>query len=133
MPGRSTIALALVAELLIRLLPSLTAQSSAVADAGNSDPRYHHSTIGMTKSPTEIIEVDSQRIEELLDRAAANTLSEEDTELMRQIFTSYTQFFVMARDKDTTIARLRKMLFGAGSDEIVAPVLVMRIHGRRRQ
>jgi len=71
----------------------------------------------MTKSPTEIIEVDSQRIDELLDRAASNTLSEEDTELMRQIFTSYTQFFVMARDKDTTIARLRKMLFGASSEK----------------
>ena len=110
------IALALVAELLIRL-PAVGDCKNEVADAGNFDPRYHRSTIGMTKSPTEIIEVDSQRIEELLDRAASNTLCEEDTELMRQIFTSYTQFFVMARDKDTTIARLRKMLFGAGSEK----------------
>ena len=90
---------------------------SAVADAKNFDPRYHHSTIGMTTSPPEIIEVDSQRIEELLSRADSNTLSEEDTELMRQVFASYRHFFDLARDKDTTIARLRKMLFGASSEK----------------
>jgi len=71
----------------------------------------------MTKSPTEIIEVDSQRIEELLDRAAANTLRSEDMELMRQVFASYRHFFDLARDKDTTIARLRKMLFGASTEK----------------
>lgn len=71
----------------------------------------------MTKSPLEIIEVDSQRIEELLSRAASNTLREEDTELMRQIFASYTQFFQVVGDKDTTIARLRKMLFGGSSEK----------------
>lgn len=71
----------------------------------------------MTTSPPEIIEVDSQRIEELLSRADSNTLSEEDTELMRQVFASYRHFFDLARDKDTTIARLRKMLFGASSEK----------------
>lgn len=71
----------------------------------------------MTKSPPEIIEVDFQRIEELLDRADSNSLRSQDTELMRQIFASYTQFFALARDKDTTIARLRKMLFGASTEK----------------
>jgi hypothetical protein len=71
----------------------------------------------MTKSPTEIIEVDSQRIEELLDRADSNTLRSEDMELMRQVFASYRHFFDLARDKDTTIARLRKMLFGASTEK----------------
>ena len=61
--------------------------------------------------------MDFQRIEELLDRADSNTLRSEDTELMRQIFVSYTQFFAIARDKDTTIARLRKMLFGASTEK----------------
>jgi transposase len=36
---------------------------------------------------------------------------------MRQIFASYAHFFEIARDKDTTIARLRKMLFGASSEK----------------
>jgi hypothetical protein len=90
---------------------------SAVADAGNSDHRYHQSTAGMTNQSPEIIDVNSQQIEELLERAAANTLREEDTELMRQIFDSYTQFFQIVGDKKTTIARLRKMLFGASTEK----------------
>jgi len=60
----------------------------------------------------EIIEVNSQQMEELLDRAASNTLREEDTELIRQIFDSYVQLFQIVGDKNTTIARLRQVLFG---------------------
>ena len=45
----------------------------------------------MTRKTPEIIEVNSQQMQELLDRAASNTLREEDTELMRQIFDSYVQ------------------------------------------
>ena len=40
----------------------------------------------MTQKAPEIIEVNSQQMQELLDRAASNTLREEDTELIRQIF-----------------------------------------------
>ena len=68
------------------------------------------------RSP-EIIEVTFQQIEELLDRAESNTLREEDTELMRQIFESYIQFFEIVGDKNTTIARLRKLFFGASSEK----------------
>lgn len=75
------------------------------------------STVGMTKPSPEIIEVNSQQIEELLDRAASNTLRDEDTELMRQIFDSYVQFFQMMGDKNTTIARLRKLFFGASTEK----------------
>ncbi len=71
----------------------------------------------MTNQSPEIIDVNSQQIEELLERASANTLREEDTELMRQIFDSYTQFFQIVGDKKTTIARLRKMLFGASTEK----------------
>jgi len=71
----------------------------------------------MTKQSPEIIEVNSQQLDELLERAAANTLREEDTELMRQIFDSYAQFFQIVGDKNTTIARLRKLLFGASSEK----------------
>ena len=71
----------------------------------------------MTKQSPEIIEVNSQQLEELLDRAASNTLREQDTELLRQIFDSYAQFFQIVGDKNTTIARLRKLLFGASSEK----------------
>lgn len=71
----------------------------------------------MTRQSPEIIEVNSQKIEELLDRAASNTFRDEDTELMRQFFESYAGFFQMVGDKNTTIARLRKMMFGSTSEK----------------
>jgi len=71
----------------------------------------------MTRKTPEIIEVNFQQMEELLDRAASNTLRKEDTELLRQFFDSYVQFFQIVGDKNTTIARLRKLLFGASSEK----------------
>ena len=70
----------------------------------------------MTRKAPEIIEVNSQQFEEILERAASNTLRDEDTELMRSIFASYAGFFQIVGDKNTTIARLRKMMFGATSE-----------------
>ena len=70
----------------------------------------------MTRKTPEIIEVNSQQFEELLERAASNTLRDEDTELLRQLFESYAGFFQIVGDKNTTIARLRKMMFGATSE-----------------
>jgi len=77
----------------------------------------------MSRKTPQIIEVNSQQLEELLARAASNTLCEEDTELLRQIFDSYEQLFQIVGDKNTTISRLRKLLFGDSSektDKIVA-------------
>ena len=71
----------------------------------------------MARKTPEIIEVNAQQIEELLDRAASNTLGGEDTELMRQIFESYVHFFEIVGNKNTTIARLRKLLFGSSSEK----------------
>ena len=71
----------------------------------------------MTRKKPEIIEVNSQHFEEILERAASNTLRDEDTELMRSIFESYAGFFQIVGDKNTTIARLRKMMFGATSEK----------------
>ena len=71
----------------------------------------------MTKQSPEIIELHSQQIEELLDRAASNTLRDEDTELMRHILDSYVEFFALVGDKNTTIARLRKLMFGLTSEK----------------
>jgi hypothetical protein len=71
----------------------------------------------MARKTPEIIEVNSGQMQELLDRAASNTLRAEDTELMRQIFDSYVHLFDIVGDKKTTIARLRKLLFGASSEK----------------
>ncbi len=71
----------------------------------------------MAKQSREIIEVDAQRLEELLERAESNTLREEDTELLRKIFQSYVGFFRAVEDKKTTIAHLRKLLFGSQSEK----------------
>ena len=70
----------------------------------------------MTPNAPEIIDVNSQQFEELLERAASNTLRDEDLELMRSLFASYAGFFQIVGDKNTTIARLRKMMFGATSE-----------------
>lgn len=70
----------------------------------------------MTRKAPEILEVTSQQLEELLERAGSNTLRDEDTQLMRSIFASYAEFFQIVGNKNTTIARLRKMMFGAASE-----------------
>jgi len=70
----------------------------------------------MKRSAPEIIEVTPERMEELLERAASGTLRDEDMELLRQIFASYAGFFRIVGDKNTTIARLRKLLFGATTE-----------------
>ena len=62
------------------------------------DHRHHEATVGVPNQSPEIIEVNSQQMEELLDRAASNTLREQDTELIRQIFDSYVQLFQVVGD-----------------------------------
>ena len=63
---------------------------------------------------SKVIEVTTERMEDLLQRASG-TLSDEDSELMRQIFDSYTELYRIVGDKNTTIARLRKIMFGFGA------------------
>lgn len=71
----------------------------------------------MTPKAPEIIEVNAQQFEAILERAASNTLRDEDTELLRQLFVSYAGFFEIVGDQNTTIARLRKMMFGATTEK----------------
>lgn len=71
----------------------------------------------MTRKAPEMIEVSSQQIQELRDRASSNMLRDEDTELMGRIFDSYIHLFQIVGDKNTTIARLRKLLFGASTEK----------------
>ena len=75
------------------------------------------SVLVMTRSMPEIIEVTPQQLEELLARVESNTLREEDAQLLRQILDSYVHFFEIVGDKNTTIARLRKLLFGVKTEK----------------
>lgn len=70
----------------------------------------------MSRKTPQIIEVDSQRIEVLLQRAESNALRDDDMELMRQIFASYRDFFEIVGNKNTTIARLRKWMLGSATE-----------------
>ena len=64
----------------------------------------------MTRKAPKIIDVTEQRFEELLHRAESNSLRDDDMELMCQIFASYRGLFQLVGDKNTTIARLRKLI-----------------------
>lgn len=70
----------------------------------------------MKRNTPEIVEVTPGRLEEVLERAASGALDDEDVELLRQLFASYAGFFELVRDKNTTIARLRKLMFGATTE-----------------
>ncbi len=61
--------------------------------------------------------MDTQQLEELINRVESNTLRAEDPALIRQVFDSYTQLFAMIGDKNTSLARLRKLLFGSSSEK----------------
>jgi len=69
----------------------------------------------MAKQSPEILEVKTQRVEEMLDRAA-DKLREDDAELMRRIVESYSYITELVEDKNTSIARLRKLFFGAKTE-----------------
>jgi len=86
------------------------------AASGSFAQAYTAVTIMARKMP-EIVEVNSQQMQELLARAASNALRPEDTELLRQIFDSYAHLFEIVGDKNTTLAKLRKLLFGASSEK----------------
>lgn len=80
-------------------------------------PQAQLGVLAMARKMPEIIDVNAQQLEELLARAVSNTLREEDTQLLRQIFDSYVHLFELVGDKNTTIARLRKLFFGASTEK----------------
>jgi transposase len=70
----------------------------------------------MKRKKPEIIELDMKQVEELLQRAKAK-LSEEDYELINAMIESYVYLTDAVIDKKATIARLRKLLFGASTEK----------------
>lgn len=70
----------------------------------------------MSKKPTETIDLDSQQSEALLDRVR-HTMNEDDAELIRRVFESYSYVADLVEDKNTTIKRLRNLFFGSRSEK----------------
>ena len=64
----------------------------------------------------EIIEVDSPRLEEVLGRAE-QALTPEDVELIRAVVEAYRYVVDLVDDKNTSIGRLRQLLFGSRTEK----------------
>lgn len=78
--------------------------------------RRYHQTNDMTKQSPEVIEVNTQQMEEVLKRVS-DKMDEDDALLLRRIVESYGYVSDLVEDKRTTIARLRKLFFGARSEK----------------
>src|SRR3954466_5238307 len=73
------------------------------------------------RNAPELVEVDSTRLEEVL-RRVEQSLDEEDSALVRAVFESYAYVADLVEDKDTSIRRLRQLLFGARTETTEAVV-----------
>src|SRR5437660_1791648 len=72
----------------------------------------------MPKTP-EIVEVNPEQLEELLRRVEA-ALDETDATLIRQLLQSYLYVTDLVEDKNTSIRRLRELLFGKSTEKTAA-------------
>ena len=68
------------------------------------------------KKKQKIVKLDTVELEGILQRAEAE-LDKEDYELLKALVESYVYVTNLVEDKTTTIARLRKLLFGSGSEK----------------
>jgi transposase len=68
------------------------------------------------RNTLELVEVDSDRLEEVL-RRAEQALDETDAALVRAVFESYAYVTELVEDKNTSIRRLRQLLFGSRTEK----------------
>ena len=73
------------------------------------------------RNALELVDVDSDRLEEVL-RRAERSLDEKDAELIRAVFESYAYVTELVEDKNTTIRRLRQLFFGSRTEKTEAVV-----------
>jgi hypothetical protein len=74
----------------------------------------------MTAPAPEIIDLDVQQLEALLRRAEEGAFAQEDYSTIRTVLESYFFLTNLIDQKSTTIARLRKLLFGAQTEKTSA-------------
>src|SRR5262249_46361372 len=82
--------------------------------AGEASPRSAGGC--RMRNALEFVEVDSDRLEEVL-RRAEQALDEKDAELIRAVFDSYAYVTELVEDKNTSIHRLRQLLFGTRTEK----------------
>ena len=68
------------------------------------------------------IEIDMTQLDDILRRVDANELTEDDCEAIRTLCKAYVQLTELLKDKNTSLARLRKLLFGAQTEKTNAAV-----------
>ena len=69
-----------------------------------------------TSEQKKIVSLTQTERETLLSRAAESGLNASDVERIREVFESYAYVSLMIQNKDLTMARLRKMLFGDSTE-----------------
>ena len=74
----------------------------------------------MVSTKPTTIEIDMQKLDDVLRRVEANELTEEDCQTIRTLFASYVHLTELLKDKNTSLARLRKLLFGASTEKTAA-------------
>ena len=73
-----------------------------------------------SQAPPDIIELDAEQLESLLQRLEARELAPEDFLTLIATLKSYAHVTQLIDQKSTSIARLRKMLFGASTEKTAA-------------
>ena len=74
----------------------------------------------MTQTKPTIIELDMDKVEEILRRVEAKELHADDYETIKALAQSYVHLTELLKDKNTSLSRLRKMLFGAKTEKTAA-------------
>ena len=75
----------------------------------------------MPTKPT-MIELDRNELKDILQRAESRQFNDEDYETIKAIVESYAYLADLVGHKNTSIARLRKMLFGASTEKAAAVI-----------
>ncbi len=73
------------------------------------------------KPAIKLTQVTMDELQAILDRAKA-TLGEDDYEKLKAVVDSYAYLTDLVKNKDTTIKRLRQMLFGSSTEKTVAVI-----------
>ena len=73
-----------------------------------------------SRSAPEIVELDTEQTDALLCRLESCQLTPEDITTLRAALESYLYVTQLIDQKSTTIARLRKLLFGAETEKTAA-------------
>ena len=76
----------------------------------------------MIQAKPTIVELDMDTLEEILRRLDAKELDANDYETIKALIEAYVFLFHAVGSKDTTIRRLRQMLFGAKTEKTLAVV-----------